>query len=77
MTTQAPGPQVLANEAMNIHAATIITMPELSYSVGGLATPIDAKIKSQTACDHFRKRGHEGGQPFSRMHRIVDRGDLG
>jgi hypothetical protein len=30
MTTQANGPQVIAKDAMNMQAATIITMPELS-----------------------------------------------
>lgn len=64
MTTQAPGPQVLANEAMNMHAATIITMPLESYSVGGLATPIDAKIRSQTACNHITQKRQRRGSAF-------------
>ena len=50
LTTHAPGPQVEAKLAMNMQAATIMTIPEDSYSVGGRATPIDAKIKSQMAC---------------------------
>jgi hypothetical protein len=50
MTTQAKGPQVMANEAMNMQAATIMTIPELSYSVGGRAMATEAKISSHADC---------------------------
>ena len=50
MTTHAKGPQVMAKEAMNMQAATIMTMPELVYSVGGRAVPTAAKMSSQVAC---------------------------
>merc|ERR1711939_1164899 len=50
MTAQANGPQVMAKEAMNIQAATIMTIPELSFSVGGLAVATLAKMRSQVAC---------------------------
>jgi len=50
MTTQAKGPQVIAKDAMNMQAATIMTMPELSYSVGGLAMATEAKISSHADC---------------------------
>lgn len=50
MTTHAKGPQVIAKEAMNMQAATIITMPELSYSVGGRAMATAAKISNHADC---------------------------
>jgi len=50
MTTQAKGPQVMAKEAMNMQAATIITIPELSYSVGGRAIATEAKMSSHADC---------------------------
>jgi hypothetical protein len=50
MTTQAKGPQVMAKEAMNMQAATIMTIPELSYSVGGRAMATEAKISSHADC---------------------------
>jgi hypothetical protein len=50
MTTQAKGPQVIANEAMNMQAATIMTIPELSYSAGGRAIATAAKIRSHIDC---------------------------
>lgn len=50
ITAQANGPQVIAKEAMNMQAATIMTMPELSYSIGGRAVATLAKISSQVAC---------------------------
>jgi len=40
----------MAKEAMNMQAATIMTMPELSYSVGGRAMATDAKISSHADC---------------------------
>jgi hypothetical protein len=50
MTTQAKGPQVIAKEAMNMQAATIITIPEFSYSAGGRAIATEAKISSHIDC---------------------------
>merc|ERR1712137_171445 len=50
MTTHANGPQVIAKEAMNMQADTIMTTPELPYCVGGRATPTDANIRSQADC---------------------------
>ena len=50
ITTQANGPQVMAKEAMNMQAATIITIPELSYSVGGRAMATAANINSHIDC---------------------------
>jgi hypothetical protein len=50
MTTQAKGPQVMAKDAMNMQAATIMTMPELSYSAGGRAIATAAKIRSHIDC---------------------------
>jgi hypothetical protein len=50
MTTQANGPQVMAKDAMNMQAATIMTMPELSYSAGGRAIATAAKIRSHIDC---------------------------
>jgi hypothetical protein len=32
-----------------MHAATIITIPEAEFSVGGSAVPTEAKINNQTA----------------------------
>lgn len=40
----------MANEAINMQAATIITVPDTGLSSGGSAMPIAAKIKSQIAC---------------------------
>lgn len=50
MTTQANGPQVMANDAMKKHAETIIRVPATGFSVGGRAMPTEAKMSSQVAC---------------------------
>jgi hypothetical protein len=50
ITTQTNGPHVAAKLAMNMQAATIITIPETSFSVGGRTVPMMAKMRSQTAC---------------------------
>lgn len=50
MTTHANGPHVIAKDAMNMHADTIMTMPELVFSVGGFAVPTEANMRSQQAC---------------------------
>ena len=52
MTTHAKGPQVMAKEAMNMQAATIMTMPELGYSVGGRAMATEAKISNHADCQN-------------------------
>jgi hypothetical protein len=50
MTTQTKGPHVQAKDAMNMHALTIMMIPEDGYSVGGLTIPMIAKMSSHVAC---------------------------
>lgn len=41
-----------------MQAATIMTIPEDSYSVGGRATPMDAKINNHMACPTMTCQSH-------------------
>jgi hypothetical protein len=50
MTTQAMGPQVPAKDAMNMQAATIMTMPAVELLSTSMAVPMEAKTTSQADC---------------------------
>jgi hypothetical protein len=59
MTTHAMGPHVPAKDAMNMHAATIMTTPAVELFSGSIDTPTAAKMHSQAVCQRApRKSGH-------------------
>lgn len=69
MTTQAMGPHVLAKEAMNMHAATIMTMPTVSLPSGFFAVPMEAKMHIQAACQSAPMKRGQRRPNFSTTYR--------